>query len=70
MNEFVLVGLTIVRHPHRKALLEAAILALVAVLLLDLAVALTLVIVQLQADSSSEETLKAPEQSVILRFLF
>lgn len=52
-------GLTIVRHPHRQALLEAAVLALVAVLLLDLAAALTLVVVQLQADGPSEETLQA-----------
>lgn len=34
-------------HAHREALVESAVLALVAVLLLDLAVALTLVVLQL-----------------------
>lgn len=52
-------GLTAVRHAHREALVEAAVLALVAVLLLDLAAALALVVVQLQADGPSEETLQA-----------
>lgn len=45
-------------HPHRQALLEAAVLALVAVLLLDLAAAFALVVVQLEADSPSEEALQ------------
>ena len=53
-----LVGLTVVGHAHRQALLEAAVLALVAVLLLDLAAALTLVILQLQTDGPPKKTLK------------
>ena len=52
------VGLTVVGHAHRQALLEAAVLALVAVLFLDLAAALTLVILQLQTDGPPEKTLK------------
>lgn len=44
-------------HAHGQALLEAAVLALVSVLLLDLAVPLALFIFQLEADGSPEETL-------------
>ena len=44
-------------HAHRQALLEAAVLALVSVLLLDLAVPFTLFILQLEANGSPEETL-------------
>lgn len=51
-------GLTVVGHAHRQALLEAAVLALVAILLLDLAATLTLVILQLQTDGPTEKTLK------------
>lgn len=42
-----LSGLTVVGHTHREALVESAVLALVAVLLLDFTVAFTLVIFQL-----------------------
>lgn len=45
-------------HAHRQALLEAAVLALVTVFLLDLAAALTLVVFQLQADGPSKKTLE------------
>lgn len=45
-------------HAHRQALLEAAVLALVAVLFLDLAAALALVVLQLQTDGPPEKTLK------------
>lgn len=41
--------------------MEAAVLALVAVLLLDLAVALTLVVLQLQPDGPPEEALAEAE---------
>ena len=51
-------GLTVVGHAHRQALLEAAVLALVAVLLLDLAAALALVVLQLQTDGPPEKTLE------------
>lgn len=50
-------GLTIVGHAHRQALLEAAVLALVAIFLLDLAAALTSVIFQLQTDGPPKKTL-------------
>lgn len=40
-------GLTIVGHAHREALVEPAVLALVAVLLLDFAAMLAPVILQL-----------------------
>lgn len=45
-------------HAHGKALMKTAVLALVPVLFLDLTVALTLVILQLQANGSSEEALQ------------
>jgi hypothetical protein len=51
------VFLTIVGHAHRQALLEAAVLALVPVLLQDLTSAFTLVIFQLEADGPPKETL-------------
>lgn len=54
-------GLTAVRHAHREALVEAAVLALVAILLLDLAVALASVVLQLQPDGPPEETLAEAE---------
>lgn len=44
-------------HARREALVEAAVLALVAVLLLDFAVAFTLIVLQLQPDGPPEETL-------------
>lgn len=50
-------SLTVVGHAHGEALVEAAVLALVAVLLLDFAVAFTLVVLQLQPDGPPEETL-------------
>lgn len=49
--------LTVVRHAQRQAFLEAAVLALVAVLLLDLADPLTLLVLQLHADCPAEEAL-------------
>lgn len=54
-------GLTVVGHAHREALVESAVLALVAVLLLDFAVVFTLIILQLQPDGPSEETLVETE---------
>lgn len=45
-------------HAHRQALLEAAVLALVAVLLLDLAAALALVVLQFETDGAPKKTLK------------
>ena len=51
------LSLTIVRHAERQALLEAAVLALVAVFLLNLAAPITLLILKLHADCPSEETL-------------
>lgn len=48
-------------HAHSEALVEAAVLALVAVLLLDFAVALTLVVLQLQPDGPPEEALAEAE---------
>lgn len=51
------VRLTVVGHSHRQALLEAAVLALVAVLFLDLAATLALVVLQLQTDRPPKETL-------------
>ena len=44
-------------HPDRKALVETTVLALITVLFLNLAAAVTLVIGQLQTDGSPEETL-------------
>lgn len=44
-------------HAHREALVESAVLALVSVLLLDFAVPLTLIILQLQPDGPPKETL-------------
>lgn len=48
---------TVMGHPDRQALVETTVLALVPVLLLDLAVAVTPVVGQLQPDGSPEETL-------------
>lgn len=53
---------TIVRHAHREALVESAVLALVAVLLLDFAFVFALIILQLQPDGPSEETLVETER--------
>lgn len=50
--------LTIVRHAQCQAFLEAAVLALVAVLLLDFADPLTFLIFQLHADRPAEEALR------------
>lgn len=44
-------------HPDRKALVETTILALIPVLFLNFAAAVTFVIGQLQPDGSPEETL-------------
>lgn len=49
------------RHAHSEALVEAAVLALVAVLLLDLAVALASVVLQLQPNGPPEKTLAKAE---------
>ena len=49
-------------HPNRKALVETAVLALVSVLLLDLAAPLTLVVDQLQPDRPPEEPLGDGDQ--------
>lgn len=51
-------GLTVVGHAHGQALLEAAVLALIAVLFLDLAATLTSVVLQLQTDGPPKETLQ------------
>lgn len=50
--------LTVVGHAHSEALVETTVLALVPVLFLDLTVSHTLVVLQLQADSSPEEALQ------------
>lgn len=44
-------------HAHSEALVESAVLALVAVLLLDFAAALALIVLQLQPDGPPEEAL-------------
>lgn len=44
-------------HAHIQALVESAVLALVAVFLLDLALEVALVVLQLQPDGPPEETL-------------
>lgn len=54
--------LTVVGHPHNQTLVEPAVLALVAVLLLDLTVAFTFVVLQLQPDGSSKETLNETQK--------
>lgn len=59
-------ALTIVRHAHGKALVETTVLALIPVLFLDLTVALTFVILQLQAYGSSEEALETIKDSVFI----
>lgn len=56
------VALTIMRHAQCHAFLEAAVLALVAVLLLDLADPLALLIFQLHADRPTEEALRDSEE--------
>lgn len=53
------VTLTVMRHAQREAFLEAAVLALVPVLLLNLAAPLALLIFQLHANRPAEETLQA-----------
>lgn len=55
-------ALTVVRHAQGQALLEAAVLALVAVLFLDLAAPLALLVFQLHADRSAEEALRGGAQ--------
>lgn len=50
-------ALTIVGHAHRKALMETAILALVAVLFLNPAPPCTLVVLQFETNGSPEEPL-------------
>lgn len=44
-------------HPNRKALVKTTILALISVLLLNLAATVTFVIDQLESNRSPEETL-------------
>ena len=56
--------LTVVRHAHWEALLEAAVLALVAVLLLNLAAAFALVVLQLQANGPPEKPLCQKNRSL------
>lgn len=50
------------RHAQCQAFLEAAVLALVAILLLDLAAPLTLLIFQLHSDCPTEEALRDSAQ--------
>lgn len=45
------------RHAHGEAFVKAAVLALVAVLLLDFAAVFALVVLQLEPDGSPEEAL-------------
>lgn len=64
-------GRTVVGHAHREALVESAVLALVAVLLLDLAVTFTLVVLQLESDGPPEETLVETERrTVAINFIY
>lgn len=56
--------LTVVRHAHRETLVEPAVLALVAILLLDFAVVFALVVLQLETDGSPEETLSGQKRCV------
>lgn len=51
-------ALTVVGHAERQALLEAAVLTLVAVLLLDLADPIALLVLELHADCPAEEALR------------
>lgn len=53
--------LTIVGHSECEALLEATVLALVSALLLNLAGAITAVILELHANGAPEETLERAE---------
>ena len=50
-------GLTVVGHANHEALLEAAVLALVARLFVDATPEITVVVNQLQPNRSSEKTL-------------
>lgn len=61
--------LTVVGHAHGQALLEAAVLAFVAVLFLDFAAALTPVVLQLQADGPPKETLEGKKIKKLLMVL-
>ena len=54
------------RHPHRQTLAESAVLALVSVLLLDFAAAFTLIILQLQSNGPSKETLIERERRSLI----
>lgn len=56
--------LTVVRHAHRETFVEPAVLALVAILLLDFAVVFALVVLQLESDGSPEETLSGQKRCV------
>ena len=53
----VVGSLTVVRHADHQALLEAAVLTLVARLFVDATPEAAVVVDELQADGSSEETL-------------
>lgn len=64
LSHFAIPWLTVVGHAHRQALVESAVLALVAVFLLDLALEVTLVVLQLQPDGPPEETLRGGGDTV------
>lgn len=55
---------TIMGHPDRKALVETTVLALIPILLLNLATTITFVIHQLQPNGSPKETLRINIQFV------
>jgi hypothetical protein len=50
--------LTIVRHPHSKALLKPTVLTFISTFFVDPAVKITPIINKLQSDGSSEKTLQ------------
>lgn len=66
-SQYVHKALTVVGHAHGEALVETAVLALVPVLFLDLTVALTFVIFQLQAYGSPEEALQRIHTAFLYR---
>lgn len=52
-----LVLISIVRHPHSKALLKPTVLTFISTFFVDPAVKITPIINKLQSDGSSEKTL-------------
>lgn len=56
--------LTVMGHAQQQALLEAAVLALVPALLLDLTAALTALILQLHTDGPAEKALRESKRRV------